>query len=156
MSCDVGEATEGLENELWRRWSDRKLGEWPPKTVCLWNKKLIHVLPIVYELPLGLHQLHKMILDTRPSCTCRPPQWSQGNVIPSHLAGPGLIPGRVSFPGCGFLQSFPSTVRQMTGKLRCHHSPDINGHQTLLFRAVPIDFTISSLHFVASFCCRLA
>ena len=27
MSCDVGEAREGLENELWRRWSDGKLGE---------------------------------------------------------------------------------------------------------------------------------
>ena len=28
MSCDVGQATEGLENELWRRWSDSKVGEW--------------------------------------------------------------------------------------------------------------------------------
>ena len=28
MSCDVGEAAEGLENELRRRWSDGKLGEW--------------------------------------------------------------------------------------------------------------------------------
>ena len=28
MSCDVGKATEGLENELWRRWSDGKGGEW--------------------------------------------------------------------------------------------------------------------------------
>ena len=28
MSSDVGKATEGLENELWRRWSDGKLGEW--------------------------------------------------------------------------------------------------------------------------------
>ena len=28
MNCDVGEATEGLENELWRRWSDGKFGEW--------------------------------------------------------------------------------------------------------------------------------
>ena len=28
MSCDVGKATEGLENELWRRWSDVKIGEW--------------------------------------------------------------------------------------------------------------------------------
>ena len=28
MNCDVGEATEGLENELWRRWSDGKVGEW--------------------------------------------------------------------------------------------------------------------------------
>ena len=28
MSCDVGKATEGLEKELWRRWSDGKVGEW--------------------------------------------------------------------------------------------------------------------------------
>ena len=28
MSCDVGKATEGLENELRRRWSDWKVGEW--------------------------------------------------------------------------------------------------------------------------------
>ena len=28
MNCDVGKATEGLENELWRRWSDGKVAEW--------------------------------------------------------------------------------------------------------------------------------
>ena len=28
MSCNVGEATEGLANELWRRWSDGRVGEW--------------------------------------------------------------------------------------------------------------------------------
>ena len=28
MSCDVGKATEGLKNELWRRWSDGKVEEW--------------------------------------------------------------------------------------------------------------------------------
>ena len=28
MNCDVGKPTEGLENELWCRWSDRKVGEW--------------------------------------------------------------------------------------------------------------------------------
>ena len=28
MSCDVGKAAQGLENELWRRWSDGKVGEW--------------------------------------------------------------------------------------------------------------------------------
>ena len=28
MSYDVGKATEGLENELWCRWSDGKVGEW--------------------------------------------------------------------------------------------------------------------------------
>ena len=60
------------------------------------------MLSIVYELPLGLHQLHKIILHTRSSCTCLPPLWSRGNIVASHLAGPGLIPGRVSFPGCGF------------------------------------------------------
>ena len=26
--CDVGEAKEGLENELWRRWSNGRVGEW--------------------------------------------------------------------------------------------------------------------------------
>ena len=26
-ACDVGEAKEGLENELWRRWSDVRIGE---------------------------------------------------------------------------------------------------------------------------------
>ena len=28
MSCDVGKATEGLENEQWYRWSDGKVGKW--------------------------------------------------------------------------------------------------------------------------------
>ena len=28
MSCDVGKTAEGLENELKRRWSDGKVGEW--------------------------------------------------------------------------------------------------------------------------------
>ena len=28
MICDVGKATEGLENELWRRWSDIRVGDW--------------------------------------------------------------------------------------------------------------------------------
>ena len=26
--CDVGEAKDGLENELWRRWSNGRVGEW--------------------------------------------------------------------------------------------------------------------------------
>ena len=28
LRCDVGKATEGLENELWRGWLDGKIGEW--------------------------------------------------------------------------------------------------------------------------------
>ena len=31
MSCDVGKATEGLQNELRRRWCDGKLEEWAPQ-----------------------------------------------------------------------------------------------------------------------------
>ena len=27
-ACDVGEAKEGLENELWRRWTNGRVGEW--------------------------------------------------------------------------------------------------------------------------------
>ena len=35
MSCDVGKSTEGLENELWRRWSDGNVGEWAPTSQAL-------------------------------------------------------------------------------------------------------------------------
>ena len=27
-ACEVGEAKEGLENELWRRWNNGRIGEW--------------------------------------------------------------------------------------------------------------------------------
>ena len=27
-ACDIGKAKEGLENELWRRWSTGRVGEW--------------------------------------------------------------------------------------------------------------------------------
>ena len=35
MNCDVGKATEVLENELWRRWSDGKVGEWAELAVIV-------------------------------------------------------------------------------------------------------------------------
>ena len=35
MSCDVGKAREGLKNELWRRWSDGKVGEWAELIVII-------------------------------------------------------------------------------------------------------------------------
>ena len=34
-ACDVGEAKEGLGNELWRRWSNGRVGEWPVTQVKL-------------------------------------------------------------------------------------------------------------------------
>ena len=39
IACDVGEAKEGLENELWRRWSDGRVGEWVV-TQVKWGKCL--------------------------------------------------------------------------------------------------------------------
>ena len=60
--------------------------------------------------------------------TARPPLWSSSNIIASHLAGPSSISGRVSFPGWDFFCGFPSTVRQMLGKLRPHSSLHIIGH----------------------------
>ena len=107
------------------------------------------MLSIVYQHPLDLLQLHKMIQDTRSSCTCRPLLWSRDNTIASHLAGQ-VDPRSGQF----FCWSFSSTLRQMMGKLMYYQSPDNIGHQTLLFKAVPIDDSILSLHFVASFCCR--
>ena len=47
----------------------------------------------------------------------------------SLTAGPGSIPGRVSFPGWDFFQRFSSTVRQISGKLGPQISPAIISHQ---------------------------
>ena len=58
----------------------------------------------------------------------RPPLWSRDNIAAFHLAGPGSIPGRVSFPGRGFFRGFSLTVGQMSGKRRHQPSPDIIGH----------------------------
>ena len=60
--------------------------------------------------------------------TSQPPLWSRGNSVVPHLAGAGSIPVRVSFPSWGFFRIFSSTVRQMSGKLGSHPSPDIISH----------------------------
>ena len=69
-----------------------------------------------------MHYINTILTFTRP------PQWSRGNIVASHLAGPGSIPGRVSFPGWGFFLGFSSAVRRMSGKRRLHPSPDNIGH----------------------------
>ena len=35
--CDVREAKEGLENELWRKWRNGRVGEWAVTLVKRWN-----------------------------------------------------------------------------------------------------------------------
>ena len=66
-------------------------------------------------------------------CLCNhntwPPLWSRGNIIASHVADPGLIPGQLSFPGLVFFQGFFYTiVKQISEKLRPRPSLDIIGH----------------------------
>ena len=59
---------------------------------------------------------------------CRLPLWTRCNIVASHLVGPSSILGRINFPGWDFFSFFSSTVRQMSGKLRLHPSPDFIGH----------------------------
>ena len=51
-----------------------------------------------------------------------PPLWSSANIAVSHSAGPGSFPGRVSFPGWGFIRGLSSTVKLISVKLGRIHS----------------------------------
>ena len=55
-SCDVREAKEGLENELWRRWSDEKLGE-RAELILQAYRRFIYVTAQFSILP-SLYLLH--------------------------------------------------------------------------------------------------
>ena len=57
----------------------------------------------------------------------RPPLWSMGNIVTSHAAGPGSIPGHVSLL-IEVFRGFPSTVRQMSGNLGHIRLPLSYGH----------------------------
>ena len=52
MSCDVGKATEGLGNELLRRWSDGKVGEW---VCCIYLWALLILQPFRYFTYVTTH-----------------------------------------------------------------------------------------------------
>ena len=56
MSCDVGKATEGLENELWRRWSDGNVGKWAELIVI-----------VIAELILQPFRCFTYVTDYSPS-----------------------------------------------------------------------------------------
>ena len=105
---------------------------------------------IVCHLPLGLHRLHKMILDTRPFYTRRPLLWSRGNIVASHLAGPGLIPVLVNFPDWGFFQVF----------LNCKTNDGKTYSLSIPWYHWSSNFALYSStnwlpHFKSSFCCFL-
>ena len=48
MSGDVGKTTEGLENELWRWWSDGKVGEWAEFIDAVNNVFFIKILNLLF------------------------------------------------------------------------------------------------------------
>ena len=49
MSCDVGKATEVLENELWRRWNDGKVGEWALQPFCHFTYVTAHSPTLILQ-----------------------------------------------------------------------------------------------------------
>ena len=132
-ACDVGEAKEGLGNELWRRWSDGKVGEWAE--LFLQPFHLFTYATAYSPTLLSLYLCHS-------SFCCFTYVTAHSPILSLYLHHSLFSP--VSFPCWVSFQEFSSAVRQMTGKLRCHQSPDIIGHQTLLFRAIPVDFTFQA------------
>ena len=182
MSCDVGKAAEGLENELWRRWSDElwmsgasfsnpsaalpmsqlilqpfrfftyvigtsptSSGE-PPRPLwwCLiypwWFCNLQWLRPAgLYEtckLALELKRLKTPALGEFRWCSITSRGFldelflARGSSVhhmarhndhhsASQLAGPGSIPGRVSFPSWGF----SGVLLQLQDKCRENLSP---------------------------------
>ena len=73
MSCDVGKAREGLENELWRRWSDGELGGWAELIVIVIAELILqHFRLFTYvtthslTLPL-LHLRHSSFYNPSPT-----------------------------------------------------------------------------------------
>ena len=54
-SCDVRKAAKGLENELWRRWSYVRVGEWD--SALFSNPSSLHLFHSSYSSPLPTSQL---------------------------------------------------------------------------------------------------
>ena len=106
--------------------SSGNIGKWLPEIFFCWkNYSVIHILPNSTPNHIRL----QFETNTNSSSNhIRPPVST--SVKPhraSHLAGPGSIPGRVSFPGWGF-PGFSSTVRHISGNLRRQPASDIIGH----------------------------
>ena len=68
MSCDVDKATEGLENELWRRWSDGKVREWAELPSFYLRHCSFSNPSFTYPTSQALHLIH---LASRPWYVCK-------------------------------------------------------------------------------------
>ena len=89
MNCDVGEATEGLGNELWRRWNNGKLGEWAPTFPSL------HLRHNSFSNPSVALPMSQLILQ---------PFFRFSYVTSSSLNSPGEPP--MAYPTCSTLTVF--------------------------------------------------
>ena len=74
MSCDVGKAAKELKNELWRRWSDVRIGEWGSTS----------------QLILQPFRCFSYVIGTSPTSPGEPPMplWC---LICSYSVGPNLL-----------------------------------------------------------------
>ena len=86
MSCDVGKATEGLENELWRRWSDGNIGEWAELHLCQSSFSNPSVALPTSQL------IHKLSVASPTSQLILQPFFRLSNDIGSSLTSPGEPP----------------------------------------------------------------
>ena len=102
MSCDVGKATEGLENELWRRRGDGKVREWPELIVIVIAELILqpfnHFTYVTIHAPTlpSLYLRHSSL--SNPSVASRTPQFILqpffrfSYVTSSSLTSPGMPP----------------------------------------------------------------
>ena len=81
MSCDVFKAAEALENELWRRWSDVRIGEWGGASFS--NPSSFHLRHSSFSNPSAALPTSQLVLqpfrcftyviDTSPTSPGEPP-----------------------------------------------------------------------------------
>ena len=102
-------------------------------------RKGLDILPHSFLLPCGLRYAlpWQCMSRDRPAFGqitlhtyipySRPPLWYRADVVPSHAAGPGSIPGRISFLVEVFFLGISSSVRQI-GNLSHIHTRSSYGH----------------------------
>ena len=90
-SCDIGQAKEGLENELWRKWSDGKFGEWAELILQPFIYVTTHS-PILPSLYLRHSSFSKPSVASPTSQFILQPLFRLSYVTSSSLNSPGEPP----------------------------------------------------------------
>ena len=148
---------EGLENELWCRWSEGKVEEWTELLHVRWAELILqpflHVtahsptLTLLYlrhstsSNPSIVSPMSQLILQSffcfssvTGSSLMSPGihrYGASGSMHACHAAGPGSISGWDKFPGWGFFRGFSSPVRRISFSHHNHPSLFHYGRQWL-------------------------